>query len=101
MIAYAYTPSGADDPRPQHELAAARSSLKSPIETQPVSRLYRHRRSRPIGGGLVLQPGLAVVFRLRRRREAAATTFLDGDEQHLKWDFEQYKRTWRSSLTAL
>jgi NTE family protein len=28
---------------------------------------------------------------------AAATRFLDGDDDHPKWDFEEYKRRWRST----
>lgn len=35
--------------------------------------------------------------RLYDAGRAAATRFLDGDAQHPKWDFEEYKRTWRSA----
>jgi NTE family protein len=45
-----------------------------------------------------LSPGTAE--KLFASGRAAATAFLDGDDQHPKWDFEQYKRTWRSSSTA-
>jgi NTE family protein len=38
--------------------------------------------------------------RLFESGRMAATTFLDGDDDHPKWDFEQYKRTWRSSSAA-
>jgi len=33
--------------------------------------------------------------RLYESGRAAATRFLDGDAKHPKWDFEEYKRTWR------
>jgi NTE family protein len=39
--------------------------------------------------------------RLFESGRAAATTFLDGDEHRPRWDFEQYKRTWRPSPTPL
>ncbi len=34
--------------------------------------------------------------RLYQSGRAAATLFLDGDASHPKWDFEEYKRKWRS-----
>ena len=35
--------------------------------------------------------------RLYDSGRAAATRFLDGDAKHPKWDFEEYKRAWRSA----
>lgn len=39
----------------------------------------------------------ATAERLYESGRAAAAQFLDGDEDHPTWDFEEYKRKWRPS----
>jgi NTE family protein len=43
-----------------------------------------------------LSPGTAEKLYEQGRR--AATTFLDGDDEHPGWDFEEYKRTFRTPV---
>lgn len=38
--------------------------------------------------------------RLFESGRRAATTFLDGDDRHPKWDFEDYKQRWRSPTSS-